>query len=62
MPTTALTPAERRHRAAIVRAARMGGALAGRVRAALSVCVDALPERPGPHDLLRVRAHVETAV
>jgi SPP1 gp7 family putative phage head morphogenesis protein len=62
MPTTALTPAERRHRAAIVRAARMGGALAVRIRSALSVCVDALPERPGPHDLLRMRAHVETAV
>jgi SPP1 gp7 family putative phage head morphogenesis protein len=62
MPTTALTPAERRHRAAIVRAARMGGALAGRIRSALSVCVDGLPERLGPHDLLRVRAHVETAV
>ena len=61
MPTT-LTHAERRHRQALVRAARMGGALAGRIRAALDVCVDGLPERPGPHDLHRVRQHVETAV
>ncbi len=60
MPT--LTQAERRHRAAIVRAARMGGALAVRVRAGLSACLDGLPANPGPHDLLRVRSHVETCV
>lgn len=60
MPTERLTPAERRHRTAIMRAARMGGALAVRIRAALSVCLDGLPERPGPADLLRIRSHVET--
>lgn len=60
MPT--LTRAERRHRAALVRAARMGGALAKRIRDGLDVCLDGLPERPGPHDLLRVRGHVQTAV
>ena len=58
MPTT-LTRAERRHRAALTRSARMGGALAVRVRAALASCLDALPERPGPHDLHRLRAHVD---
>lgn len=38
----------------------MGGALAKLVRAALASCVDALPEQPGPHDLYRLRLHVET--
>lgn len=58
MPTL-LTDAEQRHRQAIVRSARMGGALAARVRAALASCLDALPEHPGPHDLHRVRQHVD---
>lgn len=61
MPTTLLPTAEDRHRAALVRAARMGGSLAVLVRAALVRAVAALPERPGPHDLLRVRAEVEQA-
>lgn len=43
----------------MIRAARMGGALARLVRAALASCVDALPDQPGPHDLHRVRQHVE---
>lgn len=51
-----------RHRAAIVRAARIGGSLARLIRAALSSCVDALPENPGPVDLVRLRAHVEAVV
>lgn len=57
MPT--LTKAELRHRAAIVRSARMGGALAKRVQAALASCLDAIPEQPGPHDLHRLRGHVD---
>lgn len=56
------TRADRRHKAAITRAARMGVALARVVRAAVRVAIDGLPERPGPHDLLRVRAHVADVI
>ena len=61
MRQTTLSRAERRHRAAIVRAARMGGALARLIRAARIACCEALPETIGPHDLIRVRGHVEAA-
>ena len=61
MPKTQLSRAERRHRAAIVRAARMGGALARLIRAARIACCEALPATIGPHDLIRVRGHVEAA-
>lgn len=56
---TTPTDAERRHHAAIIRAARMGGVLARHVRAALASCLDELPDQPGPHDLIRLRSHVE---
>ena len=61
MRQTTLTRAERRHRQAIVRAARMGGALARLIRAARIACCEALPAVIGPHDLIRVRQHVEAA-
>ena len=61
MRQTTLTRAERRHRQAIVRAARMGGALARLIRAARIACCEALPATIGPHDLIRVRQHVEAA-
>lgn len=60
--TNRLTRADRRHRAAITRAARMGGALARLVRVALRHVLDGLPERPGPHDLYRVRSQTEAIV
>jgi SPP1 gp7 family putative phage head morphogenesis protein len=61
MPTTA-SRGERRHRAAVVRSARMGGSLARLVQAALASCLDAIPANPGPHDMVRLRSHVEAAV
>ena len=39
----------------------MGGALARLIRAARIACCDALPATIGPHDLIRVRQHVEAA-
>ena len=39
----------------------MGGALARLIRAARIACCEALPATIGPHDLIRVRGHVEAA-
>src|SRR5687767_4049222 len=61
MTTKTLPKSDRRHKAAIVRAARMGGSLAKHVRKALADVLAAIPDDVSPHHLIPILASVRLA-
>ena len=59
MPTL-ISPFARRHLTAVNRSARVGGHLARLVQDARRQFVDAIPDRPGPHQIVALRSHAQS--